>query len=123
MSPFVYVAAATTLLGVIGLLYGLLERAKRQAAEEKADTISKSLLDQITEREHDHDKNEQVVSVYKAEIDRLLRLIDATKLTVDDLRHLLNDTLSWRVPAPSGGGKPEPVPTKPASGNAPGDSG
>lgn len=106
---------ATSLIGVVGLLYGLLEHSKCQAAVGKADTISKSLVDQITERENDHEKSEQVVGLYKAEIDRLTKLIDDTKLTNEDLRRMLSSALAWGVQPPTDSTKSQPVPAKSAA--------
>jgi hypothetical protein len=96
-----YAVIITSLGGVIGLLYGLLERSKRQAADSKADALSKSLLDQINENISDRDRLNGLVKEKQAEIDRLNGELDVLTKNSADIARRLNDLLASGVQAQS----------------------
>lgn len=110
---------AAALVGVVGLLYGLLERSKRQVAEGKADTFSKQLVQAQADHQDSVLRYENLVSNMRNEILKLQKDLNANVPT-SALAERINDVLGWRVrppeptPNPAGSG----VSKDPAPGNA-----
>lgn len=111
------------LVGVVGLLYGYLQRVKRGDAEERADTFFKAFLEEERDHKTSVARFEKLIFHLRAELQSLRDELDAS-LPADKLRDRINVILRWRVPSPAGSDSKAgatDMPTGSASGN--GESG
>lgn len=84
------------LAGLVGVLYGLLERSKRQAAEEDANHFKDANLKLLTFTLEETNRYEALIGLLRNKVEKLQKDLNAN-VPRDQLLGRVNELLRWGV--------------------------